>query len=300
MIERITIKNFKSFKDVSLKLGPMNIFIGPNASGKSNFFDALRVLQGIGYGFTLREILDGKPKSATSKIWDGIRGGSAQVGFAHEDGDKSTSFQVIGRLAVESNDRFYFAVAFSSRKGLFREESLSIQEKLVYEADAQRNDPPSLFAGVRSYGNNDTPQVMSSIEQHSSCLTQMADQGCGSSRQLARVFTNMERINPSPSLLREYSKAYEIERMGESGENFAALVRMICAAPDTKEAYLQWLREMRPREVDDIGVLKGALGEPMFMMKGGIISGRRRCFRTERCALRRWRRRSFSRICRGS
>ena len=47
MIEQIAIQNFKSFKDVSLKLGPMNIFIGANASGKSNFFDALRVLQGL-------------------------------------------------------------------------------------------------------------------------------------------------------------------------------------------------------------------------------------------------------------
>ena len=56
MIEQITIKNFKSVKDVTLKLGPLNIFIGANASGKSNFFDALRLLQGIGYGFTLSEI----------------------------------------------------------------------------------------------------------------------------------------------------------------------------------------------------------------------------------------------------
>jgi hypothetical protein len=67
MIEQITIKNFKSFKDVSVKLGPMNIFIGPNASGKSNFFDALRVLQGIGYGFTLSEISTANPKAPQAK-----------------------------------------------------------------------------------------------------------------------------------------------------------------------------------------------------------------------------------------
>ena len=48
MIERIVIENFKSFKKVDLKLGRLNLFIGTNASGKSNFFDALRVLQGIG------------------------------------------------------------------------------------------------------------------------------------------------------------------------------------------------------------------------------------------------------------
>ncbi len=86
MIEQITIKNFKSFKDVTLNLGPLNLFIGTNASGKSNFFDVLRVLQGIGYGFTIHEILDGKPKSATSEVWEGIRGGHTQIPFAGKDG----------------------------------------------------------------------------------------------------------------------------------------------------------------------------------------------------------------------
>ena len=66
MIDRIVVENFKSLKKVDLKLGALNLFIGTNASGKSNFFDALRVLQGIGNGFTISEILDGKPKSATS------------------------------------------------------------------------------------------------------------------------------------------------------------------------------------------------------------------------------------------
>ena len=64
MITHIEIEGFKSFQKVSLDLGALNIFVGTNASGKSNFFDALRVLQGIGYGYTIDEIFNGKPKSA--------------------------------------------------------------------------------------------------------------------------------------------------------------------------------------------------------------------------------------------
>ena len=48
MIDRIVIENFKSLRRVDLSLGRMNLFIGANASGKSNFLDALHVLQGIG------------------------------------------------------------------------------------------------------------------------------------------------------------------------------------------------------------------------------------------------------------
>ena len=48
VIERIDIENFKSLRKVDLSLGRMNLFIGSNASGKSNFLEVLRVLEGIG------------------------------------------------------------------------------------------------------------------------------------------------------------------------------------------------------------------------------------------------------------
>ena len=75
MIEHIEIEGFKSLEKVSLDLGALNIFVGTNASGKTNFLEALRVLQGIGYGYTIDEIFNGKPKGANSEVWEGIRGG---------------------------------------------------------------------------------------------------------------------------------------------------------------------------------------------------------------------------------
>ena len=75
MIDRIAIKNFKSLREVDLRLGPLNVFIGANASGKSNFFEALRVLQGFTYGFSIQEVLDGKPEGVSNEKWEGIRGG---------------------------------------------------------------------------------------------------------------------------------------------------------------------------------------------------------------------------------
>ncbi|MDC7785736.1 AAA family ATPase [Rhodoplanes sp. TEM] len=44
MLTRIEIDGFKSFKDLKLDLHPFTVVAGPNASGKSNFFDALRFL----------------------------------------------------------------------------------------------------------------------------------------------------------------------------------------------------------------------------------------------------------------
>ncbi len=44
MLRRIELKNWRSVQDQTLELGPVNLLIGPNAAGKSNVVDALRLL----------------------------------------------------------------------------------------------------------------------------------------------------------------------------------------------------------------------------------------------------------------
>lgn len=44
MITRIYIDGFKTFHDFTLNLGPFQVIVGVNGSGKSNLFDALRLL----------------------------------------------------------------------------------------------------------------------------------------------------------------------------------------------------------------------------------------------------------------
>ena len=55
--------------------------------------------------------------------------------------------------------------------------------------------------------------------------------------------------------------------MGNHGEDFAALIKAICEDQEAKDAYLSWLRQLRPEEIDDVGTLSGAVGEPMFMLR---------------------------------
>lgn len=45
MITRLKALNFRSLADVTVELGPLVIFVGPNASGKSNILDALRFIR---------------------------------------------------------------------------------------------------------------------------------------------------------------------------------------------------------------------------------------------------------------
>ena len=47
LFKSLHLKNILSFRDTELDIGPMNILIGPNASGKSNLIETLALLQAI-------------------------------------------------------------------------------------------------------------------------------------------------------------------------------------------------------------------------------------------------------------
>jgi predicted ATPase len=58
MLRRIHIKGYKSLADVEFTLEPLAVLFGPNASGKSNFLDALQLLSRIATSRTLKEAFE--------------------------------------------------------------------------------------------------------------------------------------------------------------------------------------------------------------------------------------------------
>jgi len=75
MINRVKIDGYKSFRDFELEMKPLMVVFGPNASGKSNFLDALQLISLIA---TEKDI-----KTAFSKHrgtpWESIFGGITRV-----------------------------------------------------------------------------------------------------------------------------------------------------------------------------------------------------------------------------
>ena len=269
MIDRIVIENFKSFRKVDLSLGPMNLFIGTNASGKSNFLDALRVLQGIGNGFTIGEILDGKPRSATSEVWEGIRGGSSLTCFAGSDDD--VTLEVSGDSPV----RWEYTISFSPAHGRVTRERLKLGGSNIYDSTPIDNSPVDPVISVRYYpGTQGRPPTLR-FDSGRPVLGQIADLPSSVNDKyhskiaidVCALLANTQRVAPSPPVLQQYSQAHHVQRLGDHGENFAALVRTICNDEREKGAYLAWLQELRPDEVQDVGTLSGAVGEPLFMIR---------------------------------
>ncbi len=61
MLKKLTVRDFKSLRDVTVELPRLAVLFGPNAAGKSNLLDAIQALSWIGSTRTLFEAL-GEPR----------------------------------------------------------------------------------------------------------------------------------------------------------------------------------------------------------------------------------------------
>jgi predicted ATPase len=268
MIKRITVENFKSLKKVDLKLGRMNIFIGTNASGKSNFFDALRLLRGIAGGFPVKDLLEGGGRTTSGEIWPGIRGGLANAIYLPSGSGQSQSRAANeAKLGIELKGDFGnldYSLAFN-RDGLTTSERLARNSKEVFSYEKGN-------AFFKLDGNR-LGEAYPSPASGSQLIFALVTGFAGNYRELIvewlRYLLGIQLLELEPQVLRGYGTATKIFRMGEHGENFASLVRYISEDAKTKEAYLSWLRELRPQEVNDIKILTGAIGEPLFALNEG-------------------------------
>jgi len=285
MISELNIRNFKSLESVDLKLGHFNLLVGANASGKSNFLDALRFLQGVGNGLGIDEILNGKPPSSTNLRWGGIRGGPKLVAFRGKDGSTAEEVEISGCIPETSlyeirRTNLSYQLKFNPETYKFMQWLGTMEcrwhndEKIYLHYDDVRSK--GLAAGfdvtAREYsrllkerGPSLTAQEVESREGLSPESFNLSPQAVYAAHILD-VLADMQFLDPHPAVLRDYSP--KATRLGESGEGFAGLIEEI-ESSGSKPALLEWLKELRPDEVSDLYPLPGAVNDYMAAIKEG-------------------------------
>lgn len=281
MISELKIRNFKSLESVNLKLGHFNLLVGANASGKSNFLDALRFLQGVGNGFSIEGVLNGIPQTSTSVKWDGIRGGSKLVAFRKPDDSQSefNEFQIVfdnDGLINCNVDELTYGLNWGIKNGTISISSeflksetgkIIIDDTVGFQVPVEETE--EFLNSNRSLHSKQSIEEMLAEWPRISFWSQSdypSEIATKCARAVSARLADMQFLDLLPAVLRNYSS--KVARLGELGEGFAALIHEI-ESNGSKPALLEWLKELRPNEVDDIYSLEGLNNDFMVAVKEG-------------------------------
>jgi len=158
LLTRIEIDGFKSFENFSLDLQPFTAIVGPNASGKSNLFDALRLISLLAHSDirTAMQSLRGRPEELFRKT----ASGSAQhIIFAVETFLPSTGVDPFGTHFEVRAQRLRYEVALKAvmHDGLIRAVSLDFES--CYPLAKKNETSAYLKALPISYNANVSPFI---------------------------------------------------------------------------------------------------------------------------------------------
>ena len=260
MITSLRLVDFKNFTDETLRVGPVTVVVGANASGKSNIRDAFRFLHGIGRGYTLAEIIGGKYGTGGNVEWTPIRGAASEI---VRFGQSGFSLRVKLKLGG-SKVRYSIRVEYDedSRSG-FRvtEEKLRFGWEYIFTSHPDTPDPVRLqdddahlllrmakTGEQRKYGNRLT------VRPDQPALTQIRKH-----KNVVRVhkyfvelvsdtFANIRFLDPMPDLMRKPSFPGQTV-LGDNGDNLPTVLQEICTNPKREAVFYEWARELTPMDV---------------------------------------------------
>jgi AAA domain, putative AbiEii toxin, Type IV TA system/AAA ATPase domain len=280
MLKKIRLIDFKSFVDEEVELAPLTLLVGANASGKSNFLDAIRFLQGTAFGLTVAEVLDGEKRSGPD-AWPGIRGGIAETArmgqhsFTINSRWLSPSFDLglepdTSELIPDQINLLHSVVCSSWPSQGFIAEHLGVEEahevwlKLRQEGKKTQihhsQGPPFRVEENRSLLGLESRSLRLPLSDGElTCLVWWNLE-----------LNNLRFLDTKPSEMRGYGKRNY--PLGVQGQNVSGVLRDLSDTADEKSALVDWLAELCAPEIVDLDFLEvKELGDvmAMFVEKGG-------------------------------
>ncbi len=302
MIERVELRNFKSFKKATVRFGNVSLILGANGAGKSNLFDAMRFLKSIGDGRSVRDAISGHASpSAATAIVTGVRGGAEAVPHF---GSNSQEFELRASVKVQGERIDYYVRVNVQLYRVVQEELKSSKHPGPYVFSTQpetgplEQNPESPALTARFYKETRGLNPRREFSPYDFLLSQFVSRRAESRlnervAELAREeFASIRPLELQPEVLRQYSPDGKSE-LGEHGENFAAVVSQLTReaqtfqmlsglrrergeggedgqrniAAERLQAVTAWLSELTPKRIADIEAIRAPTGEVVFALR---------------------------------
>lgn len=268
MIEKLGLRDFKSFRDAEIEFGPLTVIVGTNAAGKSNLKDALRFLHGVGLGYNVSEILGGKSGPSGIREWRGIRGGFGEVAFRGASvfslrcdfkfwAVMSPRFRKLTRLRYEIE----VDVSDAQLGPRVVRESLGTTAKYIWSSHAEDDPPPQkgkhqLRIRHRRGGNHRKHGPVSDCSSLIPAVVQLAadSETPAYARRTSQVVVEELRkirfLDLDPDAMREPAQIGQTV-LGDRGENLSSVLNALTADDSLKQALLSWVKALTPLDASD-------------------------------------------------
>lgn len=272
MINSMRLQYFKNFHDATIKLGPLTVIVGANASGKSNLRDAFRFVHGLSREYPLADIVGERFVDGTLQ-WRGIRGGFRElVTFGHSGFSLETVLP--WRTKTRSvPDKYVHRIHIEAGQGIrpFRvvRESLYRDEDLVYDshpsADAPTQEGPQyLLVRLKQVGEqrrrgstirfvSDQP-VLSQFASHEAVPAELKPYA----RRALDQLRSMRFLDLAPEAMKVPS--IPGQPLGDRGENLSSALQTICEDESLRRATVEWVRQLTPLDVVDFDFVPDQTG----------------------------------------
>jgi predicted ATPase len=272
MLKKITLRNFKSFRDSTFELGPLTLMVGANASGKSNFVDALRFLQGCARELTVSEILSGRWEGG-QQIWSPIRGGMQEIPNLSDktEGFKLEVFSEFVNAVSTSLGSYRFEIKLKDGLPYIFEEQFKSDDE-VYTDKRKELHPEDFFAEGQLIPWGYEQFSLSYIDAH----PKMPEKVRNWAFLFQKWLMDLYFLDILPSSMRDYVSKNRLT-IGVRGENLSAVLFRLASNPDQRRTVLDWVQELCPQEIVDFDFIETKLGDVLLAVKepkGVTISAR--------------------------
>ncbi len=291
MIGKITIRDFKSYSEAELKLAPLTVLVGANASGKSNALEAIRFLNWMAQGHklsSLQYMVNENDQVVRGRVADLPRRGAKEFGL----GCTLSPFKVKGKIEInffKKHDDLYDTLELSLR--LRENEELHIESEMVYAPGQEgynilyRTIEPSKGANTQisvEYNNfargGKKPQI-SCTDQMSIFLqlesaARFADGHTKAKQSIPKVAKRFEDhlagilfLDPVPQKMRDYSFLSEKKLQGDGSNLSAVLYHLWNSEEKNRNTLLEFIQSLPEQDITGMDFLEGPRGEVMIQLK---------------------------------
>ncbi len=273
MITSFSLKNFKSYRGAEMPLATLTLFTGPNASGKSNALEAIRLLSLLSKGTRLDDIekgihgagaiFRGDPENFFRDTGMGFEIGCQIDGI---EGDWNRLSLQVGLISDHLVITDEFVWKMSEPLPLYRLDGLPFNECMDEITSVQYNNfkpenKPRIPCSNRQaiFFQLDTPARFYEKDMDSQRIIPEVVS------EIRKNLQNVMFLEPRPETMRDYSY-FKDDVMQVGGRNLSSVLFKICNDPFGRDEMLQFVLSLPEQDITDIRFIRTEKNDVMVRL----------------------------------